>query len=295
MIGPAQGPPVTALRSEGVELDVLVDMTELRERLDAGAPTPEVVLLDCLEPAPCTTQSPEKGESLLSVAHAGAHRVLEVLQAWLAEERLALSRLVILTAGAVATGPHEDVRHLREAPVWGMARSAQSENPGFFTLLDLDEHETSAAALGRAIESEEPQLAIRAGAVLAPRLLRFSEERRASSANSTAASAPSFDPDGSVLITGGTGDIGRLLARHLVSHHKVRSVILASRQGAQAPGASEARGRADRARGCREGARMRCHRLRAGCRSTALGPGGSSRARRHTRRRHARGRCDRFA
>ena len=239
VIGPTQGRAATALRTEGVELDVVVDMTELRERLDAGAPIPELVLLDCLEPAPRIEQSPEEGERLLSVAHAGAHRVLDVLQAWLAEERLAHSRLVILTAGAVATGPQEDVRHLMAAPLWGMARSAQSENPGFFTLLDLDEHDTSAAALGRSIESEEPQLAIRAGVVLAPRLLRFSEGSDGASANPTAANRPHFDPDGSVLITGGTGDIGRLLARHLVDHHKVRSVILASRRGAQAPGAAD--------------------------------------------------------
>ncbi|MGO4425736.1 beta-ketoacyl reductase, partial [Streptomyces sp. MCAF7] len=48
-----------------------------------------------------------------------------------------------------------------------------------------------------------------------------------------------FDPDGTVLITGGTGTLGAVLARHLVGRHGVRHLLLASRRGPDAPGATE--------------------------------------------------------
>ncbi|GDY53748.1 hypothetical protein SVIO_043710 [Streptomyces violaceusniger] len=53
------------------------------------------------------------------------------------------------------------------------------------------------------------------------------------------AAAPAFDADGTVLITGGTGALGRLLARHLVAEHGVRHLLLTSRRGADADGAAE--------------------------------------------------------
>ncbi len=49
----------------------------------------------------------------------------------------------------------------------------------------------------------------------------------------------SIDPDGTMLLTGGTGALGGALARHLVTEHGVRHLILASRRGRDAPGAIE--------------------------------------------------------
>ncbi len=46
---------------------------------------------------------------------------------------------------------------------------------------------------------------------------------------------------GSVLIVGGTGTLGRLLAEHLVVRHGVRTLVLAGRRGPDAPGAAELR------------------------------------------------------
>ncbi|WP_329093492.1 SDR family NAD(P)-dependent oxidoreductase [Streptosporangium sp. NBC_01469] len=48
-----------------------------------------------------------------------------------------------------------------------------------------------------------------------------------------------LDPGGTVLITGGTGTLGALTARHLVTGHGVRNLLLTSRRGAGAPGAGE--------------------------------------------------------
>jgi polyketide synthase 12 len=45
--------------------------------------------------------------------------------------------------------------------------------------------------------------------------------------------------NGTALITGGTGGLGGLLARHLVVAHGVRSLLLVSRRGLDAPGAGE--------------------------------------------------------
>ena len=70
--------------------------------------------------------------------------MLGLVQEWLAAERLAASRLVVVTRGAVAAGPGEGVTDLAGAAVWGLVRSAQSENPGRLVLADLP-----AAARGR--------------------------------------------------------------------------------------------------------------------------------------------------
>ncbi|MHA7653900.1 SDR family NAD(P)-dependent oxidoreductase, partial [Mycobacterium sp. ML4] len=50
---------------------------------------------------------------------------------------------------------------------------------------------------------------------------------------------PTLTPHGTVLITGGTGMLGALFAEHLITHHGVRHLLLASRRGPHAPGAHE--------------------------------------------------------
>lgn len=50
---------------------------------------------------------------------------------------------------------------------------------------------------------------------------------------------PGWDRDGTVLITGGTGGLGRQIAQHLVTEHGMRHLVLASRRGIDAPGASD--------------------------------------------------------
>ncbi|MDH2430801.1 type I polyketide synthase [Sphaerisporangium sp. TRM90804] len=119
------------------------------------------------------------GEATAEGARDVAGRVLELLQEWLAGERFAASTLVLLTRGAVfaesadAPEPSPDPGGLAGAAAWGMVRSAQSEHPGRFVLVDLDGLEASVAALPAALAAGEPQLAIRAGRPRAPRLARF--------------------------------------------------------------------------------------------------------------------------
>jgi acyl transferase domain-containing protein/NADPH:quinone reductase-like Zn-dependent oxidoreductase/acyl carrier protein/NADP-dependent 3-hydroxy acid dehydrogenase YdfG len=97
--------------------------------------------------------------------------LLSTLQAWLADPRLESSKLVVITRGAVSTEPGEDVTDLVAAPAWGMVRSAQSEQPGRIVLLDVD-YEPAAGLLAAGLGMDEPQLAVRFGRLLAPRLAR---------------------------------------------------------------------------------------------------------------------------
>ncbi|MEU8775882.1 type I polyketide synthase [Streptomyces sp. NPDC048606] len=161
----------------------------------------------------------------------GAHRTtletLALVKEWLADERFAESRLVLVTSGAVAAPAGADVTDLDAAPVWGLVRSVQSEHPDRLVLVDADPSADD-ALIAAALATGEPQLAVRDGALYAPRLAR---------AAATAPAEPVLDGNGTVLVTGGTGGLGALFARHLVTGHGVRHLLLSSRRGPATPGA----------------------------------------------------------
>ncbi|MEU7370398.1 SDR family NAD(P)-dependent oxidoreductase [Streptomyces hygroscopicus] len=157
---------------------------------------------------------------------------LATVQRFLADDTCAGARLVVVTRAGVAVRPDEQV-DVGGAAVWGLVRSAQSENPDRITLFDLEPGTGPDDVPWRAVlGTGEPQLAAREGGLYAPRLVRLA-------ADGTTPVAP--DPEGSVLITGGTGDLGGLVARHLVARYGARHLVLASRRGADAPGARELR------------------------------------------------------
>ncbi|MFJ4153135.1 SDR family NAD(P)-dependent oxidoreductase [Streptomyces galbus] len=190
--------------------------------LAAAEAVPDVVLMPVL----ATSGAPDVPERTRTVLQ----RVLHTVQAWLAEPRLAAARLVVVTRGALATEDGAEVTDLAAAPLWGLLRSAMTENPGKFGLLDLDTHPLTADTLRAALD--HPEVALRAGTVLTRRLQRV-----------TTPPAPAEDAldlsTGMVLVTGGTGVLGALVARHLAEHHGVRHLLLTSRRGPAAPGAAE--------------------------------------------------------
>nr|WP_318306327.1 type I polyketide synthase [Amycolatopsis sp. MEP2-6] len=146
------------------------------------------------------------------------HRVTaEVLQT---VQNPATGRLVFVTRGA-----DEDVAL---AAAWGLVRTAQAENPDRFTLLDLD-GDLDGRAILAALAGGEPQVRLRDGETFAPRLARVPAAE---------GTAPGWDPDGTVLITGGTGTLGGLLARHLAAKG-VRHLVLAGRRGPDTPGIAD--------------------------------------------------------
>jgi pimaricinolide synthase PimS1 len=194
----------------------------LGEVLEAGS-VPEVVVAFCPAPPGDVAQG----------AEGAVTEVLGWLQSWLGEDRLSASRLVVVTQGAVSTCAGEDVPGLVQAGVWGLLRSVQTENPGRFVVLDVDEG-ASWLDLVEALSRNESQLALRQGRTFVPRLAR--------------AEAPGADSvpvpwagEGSVLVTGGTGVLGGLVARHLVSRCGAHDLVLVSRRGESAPGAQELR------------------------------------------------------
>ncbi|MEU9143437.1 type I polyketide synthase [Streptomyces sp. NPDC048349] len=159
-------------------------------------------------------------------------RVLGVLQAWLTASGLEESQLVVVTRGAVPTGDGS-VTDPAGAAVGGLVRAAQSENPDRIVLIDADPTAVGDVepVLGAVLASGEPQVAVRGTTLSAPRLVRAGGE---------VVDAPAvFDTDGTVLVTGGTGALGVLVARHLVARHGVRHLVLASRRGTNAEGAQE--------------------------------------------------------
>ncbi|MEU9233192.1 type I polyketide synthase [Streptomyces subrutilus] len=159
-------------------------------------------------------------------------RVLGVVQAWLAGTGSEESRLVVATRGAVPAGDGA-VTDPAGSAVWGLVRAAQAENPDRIILLDTDPAADGGTelVLGSVLACDEPQVAVRGAQLSVPRLARTTHRDP---------HAPAvFGPEGTVLITGGTGSLGGLAARHLVSRHGVRHLVLASRRGPDAEGVAE--------------------------------------------------------
>ncbi|WP_261994307.1 type I polyketide synthase [Streptomyces sp. t39] len=210
---PAAEPvPVAALGAAAD--DGHADAAALERALDEGAPVPRLVLASIATPA---------GPVPAAVREAAAQAVSLVRQ-WPAGGALGEATLVVLTRGAVAAG--DEAPDAAQAAVWGVVRAAQSEHPGRFLLVDADDDSRADLPWASLHALDEPQLALRGGRVLAPRLAR---------AQTGPAGAPApVDPDGTVLITGASG---ARFAEHLVTRHGARHLVLAApvdRSGAAA-------------------------------------------------------------
>ncbi|MGV9546738.1 type I polyketide synthase [Nocardia beijingensis] len=196
------------------------------EALGQEDPVPDVVVLQCVPGTVGSTGStePEPGSvvsgSVVSVVGEQVGRVLGVVQRWLAGDRFGDARLLVVTSGAVETDAR-DVTDLAGAAVWGLVRSAQAENPGRFVLADVDDPGIDVAAI---MAVGEPEVAMHAGGTLVPRLVTPDPTESGDD-------GMDFDGDGWVLVTGGTGGVGSVLARHLVVTHGVRRLLLVSRGG----------------------------------------------------------------
>ncbi|MFE5563290.1 SDR family NAD(P)-dependent oxidoreductase, partial [Streptomyces sp. NPDC056544] len=199
--------------------DRFADLDALEQALADGAAAPEVVVTAIAAPA-------VTGE-VAEAARAVATSTLELVQRWLASKWLPESRLIVVTRNAIAVG--NEAPDVVQAPVWGLLRSAQTEHPGRIVLVDADSNgDPDWSSL---LDLDEPQLAVRAGRLTAPRLVRATAE--------PSDAAPSLDPEGTVLITGGTGGLGALFAKHLAGRHGAKRLLLVSRRGPAAEGIAE--------------------------------------------------------
>ncbi|WP_326639697.1 SDR family NAD(P)-dependent oxidoreductase [Streptosporangium sp. NBC_01755] len=150
-------PDALGLAGMWESVEVHRDLSALAE----AGPVPGVVLVEVVT---------EPMVDAVAAAHGVTAGVLGLLQGWLADERYGDSRLVFVTRGAVSAGEGESVTDLAAAAVWGLVRSAQSENPGRFVLVDVDGQEISAPVLAGVLASDEPQVAVREGGVRVARL-----------------------------------------------------------------------------------------------------------------------------
>ncbi|MEV0259673.1 type I polyketide synthase, partial [Streptomyces sp. NPDC050732] len=241
----------------GADIPRHADMASLSAALDEGTQAPATVFVETTATSNATsntTADATADAALDAPGRAVAERTLHLLRDWLAEPRLAETRLVLITHHAVTTPADDDMNPVPvDAPaaaLWGLIRSAQAEHPDRFVLLDTDGSTASGtdrAAVARALAAGEPQLALRAGEPMAPRLARAASGSGSGPGVGAGPGADvTLDPDGTVLIAGGTGMMGGLVAEHLVRAWSVRHLLLVSRQGPDAP---DARDLADRLTG----------------------------------------------
>ncbi|RYP65817.1 hypothetical protein DL771_008118 [Monosporascus sp. 5C6A] len=166
--------------------------------------------------------------------HEAVAEALRVVHEWRAEKAYAADgvRLVFVTERATSTGNNSHI-DVVAAAVWGFIRSAQAEFGGDrIVLVDLDGSTESEEVLSSALASREEVVAVHGGKIMVPRLSRH--------APITETPHPmTLDVSGTVLITGGTGGLGAILSRDIVHTHGVKSLLLISRSGIEAPGARE--------------------------------------------------------
>jgi malonyl CoA-acyl carrier protein transacylase/acyl carrier protein len=269
LAGPDAQPVAAGLGEAGVSVSEQASIQDLAAAATAGEPVPEAVavLLPAGSPGPDGVRQ-------------AVHETLELVQAWLAEDALAGSVLVMITQGAAAAADDDGQGlDLARAAASGLIRSAQSENPGRLVLADVDGQEASWQALAAVPGSEEPEVAIRGGVLHGRRLVRAPAVGRVSGQESGAVGRVSGqesgagagepwrpDPEGTVLVTGGTGTLGGQVAAHLARAHNSRHLLLASRSG---PGAAGAAGLAAELAG--HGARVTVAACDAGDRARLAG------------------------
>jgi acyl transferase domain-containing protein/acyl carrier protein len=139
-----------------------------------------------------------------------------------------------VTRGAVSIGGGEPVTGPDQAQVWGLGRVVALEHPyRWGGLIDLPRSPTGSEwSLLPAVLAPggEDQIAIRDTAVHGRRLVPAPIDPRAATRT--------WNPQGTVLITGGTGGIGAEVARWLVAEG-ARDLVLTGRRGLSAPGAPE--------------------------------------------------------
>ncbi|WEB45356.1 SDR family NAD(P)-dependent oxidoreductase [Streptomyces yunnanensis] len=176
---------------------------------------------------------PRAEDGFPAAVHELTTQALLLVQEWIAEERFTASQLVFLTCGAVDGGD------LAGSALWGLVRSTIAEHPGRFVLADVEEMDENGAgddlallvaALPGLLPSAETQFVVRDKAVLMGRLAWLPTDAETRPVQ--------WDPEGTVLITGGTGGLGIELARWLAANG-TRHLVLVSRSGPKASGADE--------------------------------------------------------
>ncbi|HEY2237403.1 MAG TPA: alcohol dehydrogenase catalytic domain-containing protein, partial [Streptosporangiaceae bacterium] len=171
VLGPGEPGLAAELAAAGVAVSRFPDVAGLTAAVTAGELVPEVVVAEVAGAGP--GRGDAAGGGVAEVVAGG----LGLVQEWLAADGLGGARLVVVTRGAVAAGLGDEVTDVVVAGVRGLVRSAQAEHPGRLVLADLPAagglDAAAVVALARVVAGgDEPEVAVRAGRVLARRLAR---------------------------------------------------------------------------------------------------------------------------
>ncbi|WP_308130159.1 SDR family NAD(P)-dependent oxidoreductase [Kitasatospora aureofaciens] len=217
------------------------DVPDLIAAVEAGAAVPDVVLVCCV-PGPGTAgEGPEdEDENVPAAARAAVLRVLDALRDWLAAGALDGSRLVVVTERGVSAGPGASVR-MDSAGVIGLVRAAAGEHPERIVLADVEALADSGPLVVAGTALGEPEFAVRDRTVRVPRLARAAGVNHhgvPGAAHDVAAArdVPAATRAATVLVTGASGALGGLVARHLAATGQAERLLLASRRGTAAAG-----------------------------------------------------------
>ncbi|MFD6180796.1 type I polyketide synthase [Streptomyces goshikiensis] len=144
-----------------------------------------------------------------------------------------------VTRGAVVAGRSDRIADPEQALVWGLGRVASMEQGGRWGgLVDLpgtdaaDDRTLERLVGVLAGDAAEDQVAVRSSGLFVRRLVR--------TRLTETPAVREWRPLGTTLVTGGTGVLGGQVARWLAGNG-AEHLLLASRRGAEAPGAAELR------------------------------------------------------
>ncbi|MFD4509258.1 SDR family NAD(P)-dependent oxidoreductase [Streptomyces sp. NPDC058457] len=184
---------------------------ELAEAVGAHWTVPDVRSAAEAAPDVVAVRVPQGHADPVVGTHDAARWALGLLHTWLADERLLSVPLVFVAQPG----------DMSAAAIGGMVRSAQVEHPGRLLWVECPDDGLSElpAAVAAAEQSNEPQVVVGPDGLHAPRLLPAPGSRRVTG----------IDPASTVLITGAGGLLGGLVARHLVTAHGVRHLLLVGR------------------------------------------------------------------
>ena len=225
VVGPDLVGLVGGLRAVGA---TVAEYTGLDELAADETPAPQFAVA-CLQTAAKADEEP--GAAVRRVTA----EVEALVQQWLTLDQLAEARLVLLTRGAVATGPDQPAPELTGATVWGLIRSLQAQHPDRLILADLPaaaHTDDRLSMLAASLTSDEPELALRGGAVYGRRLVR-------PAGGVLPTNPPADRVPGTVLVTGGPGTAAARAARHLARTGRAAAVTVATKLGPIALGTAE--------------------------------------------------------
>ncbi|MEU9117971.1 SDR family NAD(P)-dependent oxidoreductase [Streptomyces sp. NPDC048483] len=220
-------PLAEALRAHGAHV----------ARVDVPSGVDRAALAELVRARTAGETAGEDGEAV-----AGVLVVLDAVRSALAVQALADAgvgaRVWALTRRAVSTAPSDEGVVPDAAMVWGLGRTVALEHPdrwgGLVDVPAVLDDRAGRRLAGVLAQNTEDQVAIRTSGVFGRRLVRSAQARAGSMGQE-------WSPEGgTVLVTGGTGALGSQVARW-AADRGARRIVLLSRRGEAAPGATELR------------------------------------------------------